>query len=172
MTFDRKDLISGEKSRALRRRIRYDITDLGRPFSFRNGTSDAPNDKGKKESETDAKKRSRKCDDDFIRGGNWRKLTTIQLGIPFHRLHRRHLRKGNKATGRNRSQTVFHAIDRLFPDRIPKPDSKFFHDKPAPTRRQIVTDLVHDDHQVKQQDHFDADQKPVKEIKNIIHLRR
>ena len=73
------------------------------------------------------------------------------LGLALDRLHRRHLRQGDVAAGRDRAEDVLHAVDLLFPDRLAEPDGELLDLQPPPARGQEVAQLVDDDEQVEEQ---------------------
>jgi hypothetical protein len=65
--------------------------------------ADSPDDGSENHREKETEERPRDCDDDLIERRNGRELGPIRLGLALDDIHRRELRKGNKAAERDRA---------------------------------------------------------------------
>ena len=129
-----------------------------RCVEFALGFSDHPHDAGHGKGEAETEKWARCGDDDFIEWLGWRQLVAAVFGCPLEGLHGRELRDGHKTSCGDRAQSVFHTTNRFTPDRLSKPDGKFFHYKAAPARCQKMSQFVNNDQEIENQENFDADE--------------
>ena len=72
---------------------------------------------------------------------------------------------GNEATRWNRPEAVFHPADFLTPDWLAEPDSEFLDYQSAPACREKVPQFVDHNQEVKNQNHFEADEDKFQKIK-------
>jgi hypothetical protein len=145
-----EDFVARQNARTRCRRILRHVTDDCGGVGFAHRVTDHPDDAREKEREQKTEERPRDRNDDFVQRGNGRELRAIGLDLALDDVHGRELRHRHKPAERQRAERVLHAVDGLLPDRLPEPDAELLHDKPAPPRCEEMSQLMHDDEQVKE----------------------
>ncbi len=118
----------------------------------------------KNEREEQTEERSGDGDDDFVERSDLRQTLAIDIHFAFDDVHRRELRQGDETAKRDRAERVLHAVDRLLPERFPKPDAKLFDHQTAPAGGEEVPQLMHDDEQIKKDNDLEEDEKDAEDM--------
>src|SRR6266702_3828236 len=117
-----------------------------------------PDNAGKTQRQKQAEQRPGDRYDDFVERGNFRQPRAVHIRLTLDNVHRRELRQRNKSAKRKRAQRVLHTVDRLFPERLAEPDTELLDVNPAPARRQKMTELMHDDEQIKKNEDLEKNE--------------
>ena len=166
---DGNDFVTDEHAGFLCWAIRCDVADFGAIDEVL-GLSNDPDEAGGKEGEAETEGGAGCSDDDFVDGLDGREFFAAFGIASFDCFHGGHLRERDVTSGRDTSQTVLHAVDGLFPNRLSEPNVELVDDQAPPFCGEEVTELVDEDEDVEEPNDDDDGSEEDQEIHGWVKI--
>ena len=126
--------------------------------------ADRPHNARKAQRQQETEYRAGDSHDDFVESGNSWQFRTVQIRFAFNNVHRRKLRQRDESSERQRAERILNAVDCLLPERLAEPDAEFLNVKSSPARRQKMSQLMHHNEQIKQDQDLEQDEDDARDV--------